>query len=744
MFADILSKLGFGSNPSLQFRGSFGIITIDSSIWRPDMLAFKPKKSVTEGQLATRRLFAFVCAATLFVASMLLPAFGETIYVSPTGDDDADGLSTNTPMKTLRAAWGKKTKDVVLMPGTYQHNLSEGTLVTSSNGSGGKLRGYSDNPRDAVIDFGGTSGCILSLDSTHAFWMSNVTCTNAAVAGTILITFGSTANQPVRAVVSNCVFTCNSLTASSSLSAGVMYIGSKVLVTDCLFEGNESVRWSAAITTRCGGRIEKCTFRGNKGTSTSSAFATVYSYASSGSGWRDTYDTTWVKECEFYDNEFDLYSGATCTYNVPVVENCVFSNNYMRSVGSTSAAGAGACHFNAAADAMYRENDGKTVVRGCKFYNNRCRPKYSGSSALFFYSCGGLVTNCLFAGNEVTKSELGSSSGGAVAANESTNNTVTVADCTFVGNRAEQFGGAICNVVDVQNCTIVSNTAGTGGGLYYGAGAVRLHNLPVRVRNCLIEGNAATNVSGGCGGGLSLASNCAVTNMLIDSCVIVGNSAAAKDTLYGYAGGGGIFAFANNAGYPGLTVRNTLVASNRLTTAEGMSSGSGMTVFVKNGGRMIVENCTVTANDSAVSNGYLGAVYVWTSGTFFTNTVIAGNTIYGTEANCKPISTAYGDYSVPASNMTQVVLNPKISPQHSVPADRVWNGVDPKFKAGTFVPSRSSPCRDAGVLLDWMDGSYDLKRDADGLPFCERVVGAAPDIGCYEFMPKLGLKVMVW
>ena len=205
--------------------------------------------------------FAIAACAAVVLSFTSFVAGADTIYVSPTGNDDNDGLTPETAVKSLRVAVAKNTKDVTLLRGHHLCDLSLGGVMTSSNFSGGKLRGETDNPRDTVLDFDGTSGCLVNLASTYAFDMSNMTCSNAVLNKTVLMNFGSSANQSVKVVISNCVFTCNSLTNAPSISSAVMCIGSKVLVTDCLFEGNSTVAYSPAITTRSGGRIENCIFR---------------------------------------------------------------------------------------------------------------------------------------------------------------------------------------------------------------------------------------------------------------------------------------------------------------------------------------------------------------------------------------------------------------------------------------------------------------------------------------------------
>ena len=65
-------------------------------------------------------------------------------------------------------------------------------------------------------------------------------------------------------------------------------------------------------------------------------------------------------------------------------------------------------------------------------------------------------------------------------------------------------------------------------------------------------------------------------------------------------------------------------------------------------------------------------------------------------------------------------------------------GTPPRFRLGTFVPSPRSPAVNAGLVLPWMAGAYDLQRDAAGNPTTPRIYGAGVDMGAFEYMPTDG------
>ncbi len=150
-------------------------------------------------------------------------------------------------------------------------------------------------------------------------------------------------------------------------------------------------------------------------------------------------DKVLVKDCAFRNNRAPATNGKGGAiyigHGTPVIENCVFENNYADADG-------GAVN-------LY---DSDTDFINCIFKNNECQNK------------GGAV-----------------SQSGSTSANWFTN-------CLFVDNTARE-GGALWTLCDVNllNCTIAGNTAMEhGGGLYY-------YSVYGYIKNCIIWGNTASD-----------------------------------------------------------------------------------------------------------------------------------------------------------------------------------------------------------------------------------------------------------
>jgi hypothetical protein len=141
----------------------------------------------------------------------------------------------------------------------------------------------------------------------------------------------------------------------------------------------------------------------------------------------------------------------------------------------------------------------------------------------------------------------------------------TVANCRFIENSAEGWGGGMLNIFDsypaLTNCEFVSNYAGTGGGM------LNFDSDPTLV-NCIFVGNSAGRSGGiGNGGGIHNDSG----SPTLTNCVFSGNSA-------NYVGGG-IYNEADSA--PVLT--NCTFTGN-----------SGVAIFIE--GSTTVTNCIFWGN----------------------------------------------------------------------------------------------------------------------------------------------------
>ncbi len=154
------------------------------------------------------------------------------------------------------------------------------------------------------------------------------------------------------------------------------------------------------------------------------------------------------------------------------------------------------------------------AVRRCRFSNNSATanlvnaPPRLGAGAYVFDSTG-LMEDCAFVGNRLADQGAG--------AFIDVTFSFTVRQCSFESNKAKSSAGGLVFIGagTVENCSFIGNSADDAGGAWI-MGPYQMG--PLRVRNCEFRDNDA-RVSAG---GLHLADHPAVA---IDSCVFVGNRA---------------------------------------------------------------------------------------------------------------------------------------------------------------------------------------------------------------------------
>lgn len=231
--------------------------------------------------------------------------------------------------------------------------------------------------------------------------------------------------------------------------------------------------------------IVSCVFTGNSADSVSSGGGAVCAFGGSPS----------FIDCRFEGNRsrhpFNSANGfGGAVYIIGgVFEGCTFVDNAAREGGAvyvgTSATFTG-CTFtgNSAGrgGAIYRGGNGVFSATDCRFIANS---GVDGGAINFFVSSGNpTLTGCTFIGNSA------SGFGGAI-----TNffSGMTAYRCIFAGNSAVQGGGAInasSGAGLLLNCTIAGNTTGglAGAGVLLGAS-----NSTVELRNCIVWDNASAS-----------------------------------------------------------------------------------------------------------------------------------------------------------------------------------------------------------------------------------------------------------
>ncbi len=314
-------------------------------------------------------------------------------------------------------------------------------------------------------------------------------------------------------------------------------------------------------------------------------------------------------------------------------------------------------------------------------------------------------------------------------------NILTVRDCLIEGNRA--VGTASNPAGDAES---------RGGGLFYLMNPDVTQYLPTDARfvvsNSIIRGNYAKVA----GGGLAVGPCYAIaTNLLVDSCQFISNSVYQSDGQYG----GGAIGMCLNTVKKGVEIRNSLFEGNiqlAQTNDNGQPKAVGGAALHIIAGRadvvpdeMIrIENCTFVGNrnESGSDNSVTLTFSSWPRIAVLTNCVFASNLKVsdGVTSETAGVSTHTDAYNY-------CYLWPNSSTKYN---DTVINDASkpPKFQEGTWIPTARSPMRDAGVTLPWMTGAKDLQRDESGKAFRDRLIGSAPDMGCYEYM-SLGLLFIV-
>ncbi len=268
--------------------------------------------------------------------------------------------------------------------------------------------------------------------------------------------------------------------------------------------------------------------------------------------------------------------------------------------------------------------------------------------------------------------------GGAIRYNPGL--TLTVENCRFIENRAEDGGGAILarnTNLEVINCTFIRNSAGKGGG------AVYAYVTGPDIINCsFIENHSGSDggaINGGAGGGIGK-----ITNG-----IFIGNTANND--------GGAIF-----ASYSREPFANCIFSENH-------AGNNGGAIKLDEVGKPPIINCTFYGNEADNTGG---AIY---KNDPFGDYVSLTNNIFWEDApdeiHCEPPDECVVTYSDIQGGY------PGIGNINSYPLFKNPQENDFHLKIG-------SPCIDVGT------GEAEISEyDFEGDP---RVFGSAPDMGADE------------
>ena len=392
------------------------------------------------------------------------------------------------------------------------------------------------------------------------------------------------------------------------------------------------------------------------------------------------------------------YGGAVQSGNARLdLYDCVFTNNYAEADGGAIGTSWGGQYCG--------------TVSNCLFVGNSALAANQGGGAIMVFRANGAINilGCDFIDNSVvsnrTSSNGGWTSGLAVHLHYGDKTPYQIRGCTFRGNKIQQMAvdsnwkyRPVLSIPSEQSDRVVADCRFEDN---FGT-PVNFGGTAVSVTNCVFTGNE---------GGVLVASSwdntfvgCAFTNNVME----------------------GLFPVtAANAHF-----RDCLIAGNTF-------SGDFLSFhYAYQGNPTRFENCTISGNEFNGGNGLMNYSNKDGSdcvvGLAMTNTIFYGNTLKKNK-----------DFPTQVTRLTFVnvctdnsVIQAKAETVGGV--NIVTN--DPLFAdaaAGDYRLKRKSPCREAGVWLDWMTGAVDLAGNPRVLDRDGRVSASAlPDLGCYECTEK--------
>jgi len=293
------------------------------------------------------------------------------------------------------------------------------------------------------------------------------------------------------------------------------------------------------------------------------------------------------------------------------------------------------------------------VIRNCFFSYNQSTGSSGGGAIESFASEPLELRKCTFFANFAT----GTFGGGAVSAS-----SVTLVDCSFVGNESSNGGGAVSSLDHsvVVRCDFVRNraTGSSGGGALIGFQGVSLYN-------CRFFGNVASDAAFG-GGAVSAVSG----DWLVANCLFSGNTAS--------------------------------------------GSGGGGAIAIGGTGRLI--NCTFVSNSAPNTNQAGGVNVLGSESTEISNCILWNNT------NSGGLSLQAQRFAFVAPlqvNFSCIqFLSPSVGGVGNTGRDPLFRSLaGPDFVVGTPDDDArlvtGSPCNDAGSADLLPPDIYDLDNDGD-------------------------------
>jgi autotransporter family porin len=450
-------------------------------------------------------------------------ASGNTIYVNGSSGNDANnGYTWKTAKLTINNATDTVSSGgtVKIANGVYNENditINKNMTITGLDQNKTIINGTNTNT--IFIIPSGVNVVISKLTLTNGGDSSN----HGAIEnnGTITVkncrftsnnaTFGGAIYNEGTATVKNCDFTGNSaliggaiynlavLTVQNSIflnnsdfvtisGGGAIHNQGTLTVSGSSFTGNNAYNGGAICNWAGNSTVTSSTFNNNIADSNGGAINNEAILKVTGCIFTDNTATgigSWggaisndgtmtVNNSKFNNNTALDFGGAICNWRTLTVKNSTFTNNKTTSEGCDGEGGA-----------IY--NYGLSLdVTGCNFTDNYAyqggailnqgnatvnRSNFTGNTAMIGGAvfnqidyCTITLKNCTFTDNNLTA--MPGSFGGAVF--NGFLSTMNATGCTFTGNQASEYGGAIYNegTATVHFNRIVGNNANIGSAIY--------------------------------------------------------------------------------------------------------------------------------------------------------------------------------------------------------------------------------------------------------------------------------------
>lgn len=328
----------------------------------------------------------------------------------------------------------------------------------------------------------------------------------------------------------------------------------------------------------------------------------------------------------------DRRGGGILAYGSPIVQNCIFRDNYAYFGGALYPRNADAVDtkvYNCVFESNFADYGSAILAAYSDVYveNSIFRNNHTTEgSALTCNTSSGTVKNCDFVLN--TGGLFSGSAFFVYRGNTADPLKVLLEDCTFDQNTSPEYGAA-AGIWDVDvsaiinRCTFTANNSAKGG-----AALTTLGNSSTTITNCIFKDNIASQ------GGAILTQDSSY--MSIDSCLFEGNEATVNE-------GGAIIGFSSNT----TAIKNSIFKDNKAASGgaiygylyagvdyhidiessyfsgnEATNDGGAFNLFSTN---LSLTNCLVAENTAAIGS----AIYANANGVSqamkLTNTTVAGH-----------------------------------------------------------------------------------------------------------------------